>query len=184
MAINKYNDDKYLSTDQDIRTILAKCKTCYRTNNYGKLIFLMNELMQHHVETQHPKMSIFLNTQSSQDQTGPIASIGHWMLLCYDIRSSRKCFILDSLSNLDQNAKTNINTFCKNNRLDPYYYSARYQNITSKSCGFLSLFMHYQFSHNNLRTLLKIRRSIQSSPVKHVEDAMMKRMAKHYNIHF
>ncbi len=148
-------------------------------------MFLSNELIQHHLDPHHPKASIFLNTQSSQMQSQESPPpIGHWLLLCYDIRSTRKCFILDSLSNLEQSVKDNIETFCRNNNLAPYYYSAQYQSATSKSCGFLCLFMHYQFSHGNLRALIKMRPSILSSPVKHVEDSMMKRMGKHYNIRY
>ena len=179
MATNKFNDNKYLSTNEDIRTILNKCNTCNKTNDYGKLVLLLNELTNYRIETRRSKISIFLNIPNENNVT----PIGHWILLCINI-SFRKCILFDSLATTDQNTLTEIKLFCKSNKLTLHVYAARYQNTTSKSCGFLCLFIHYQFSHNKLHSLLKMRRSILSSPVKFVEATMMKKMAQHFHIKF
>ena len=179
MALNKFNDNKYLSTNEDIRTILSKCSTCNKTNEYGKLIFLSDDLTNYRIESSQSKISIFLNIPNESD----MSQIGHWILLCIHM-PNRKCIVYDSLANTDENTIAQIKTFCKTNKLTLHFYNARYQNATSKSCGFLCLFIHYQFSHKALHSLMKMRRSILSSPVKYVEATMMKKMAQHFHVKF
>ena len=179
MASNTFADTKYLTTNEDIRAILKRCKRCLKTSGDGNFILLLDELHDYRINMNpQSKMSLFINTQKSNETT---LEIGHWILLCC---KGRKCIVLNSLQETDQRTKLYIETFCRNNKLTSHYFSARYQDKTSKSCGFLCLFMHSQFTHNNLHSLYKMRHSILTTPVKYVEAAMIKKVSKHFRIRF
>ncbi len=173
MTSNAFADTKYLSTNEDLQAVLKRCNRCLKTSGNGNFIFLLDELLNHQISmSPQNKMSLFINTQKE---------IGHWILLCC---KGRKCVILNSLQETDERTKSCIEIFCKNNKLIPHYFSARYQNKTSKSCGFLCLFMHFQFTHYNLHSLFKMRHSILTTPVKYIEAAMIKKVSKHFRIRF
>lgn len=181
MAGNQFADDRFLSTNLDIKNVLKKCKQCYKTSGNGELIFLSNELESYRIATTPlRKLTIFLNIQEMHD---PSTSVGHWILLCVK-RSIRKCMVFDSLATTDLRTRKIIDTFCKNNNIVSHYFNARYQMPSSKTCGYLSMFIHSRFTHSGLKALLKLRKSIVSTPVKFVELSFMRKMSKHYALPF
>ena len=153
-----FTSNAFITSNNQLKTILYKCSSCYKLMNNGKNIFHFSKLLELKLYKKNFKTCIILNiTKKNSD------AIGHWILIC--INFTLNCAIIyDPLNILTKSISQNIDIFCKTNRLKRHDFSFRTQQLKSKSCGLHCIyFIHVWHSHNfstkfmiqDLKTLFK-----------------------------
>ena len=106
------NDDLFITTCEQLQTLLKKCPRCYSITNKGKNIFVVQELLAFNVFSQKThKLVIIVNTLDEFFTH----EIGHWITIIVNTKL-HTALIIDSLNNYKQTntkAMESISLFCK-----------------------------------------------------------------------
>ncbi len=173
---NKYANEKFLTTNDDLESILSHCDTCFRVTHEAKYILYSHNLPDVKLNKPQSKLAIIVN---EQDSNNPL--VGHWVVILLE-KKSNQCLVVNPLANSKEDTISHINQFCHINNMSPVYFSAPFQNPSSKTCGYLCLYILYCFAHSNINAIWKMRGSILSTPIRLIEPRMMHRVAKHFKI--
>lgn len=177
MEDNKFAHARYLTTNEDLKRILQQCETCYKVTQKAELIILSHQLPQVRIgATKLTKLAFFIHEQT------PNQNVGHWILLCIQLSRDRRCLVIDPLVNSNRNTMNHIKSFCSANNLAPIFFSVPFQRKNSQNCGYLCLYMLFKFAHAGIYAIYKMRGTITSNPLHHVEVTMIKKVTKHFRI--
>ena len=173
---NKYNNDKYLTTNNDLETYLSRCETCYNATQKATSILYSRDLPEHKLTKSQSKLAIIVNEPNFNH------AIGHWLLVLTEKRKNNQALIIDPLANTNEETQGHIYEFCKRNNLSPVFFSIPFQRANSRICGYLTLYMLYCFAHSNMNAIWRMRGSISNTPLRFVEKRMMNKVLKHFNV--
>ena len=190
---------KDATSKTDLCNILSNCTICYQSTGNGDFIVSHTELprilLNRKTLGKKEFVNFIVNTKSiphestnthSSPHEYPQELIGHWFLLTTTLIKNHcshpKAIICDPLNKItkDSEIMANIDTFCKNNLLRKYEFSAKYQSDTN-FCGYLVCgIMAYIHENKRLNKLLPLRRLFLRNSVKSNEKTMLKSYENHF----
>ena len=174
------DEDRFVTTKDDIISSLSKYPKCLDSTIDGKLIISYEELPNILLNTFNKKAvyNLIINSKIKQGK------IGHWTSLI--VFNSKILFLLDGLNEIKSQIQviTNIKTFAKNNNLKIYDFNVRYQKPSSKKCGFLACFFVYKSITCSLPKFLKLRKMLLNNSVSTNENYIFNFVKKKFGLSF
>ena len=175
--MSSYTDPSFVTSGDKLKSILSKCKTCYKLTLKGSLILPIESLGQVVLPKIHQKkFFIIIHLKSTDEQ------IGHWIAAaCY--LSQRRCVIIDP-SNKYRHSETcvqKITQFCKTHNLTELNYATQFQGSKSFACGQLVLAMCAKMHSHTLKQFLDLRKLIRSFTISFNEHQMVLTMKRHFD---
>ena len=171
------NDDLFITTSEQLQTLLNKCSQCYSITNKGKNIFVIQELLTFNVFSQKTRKLVIIVNTLDQFVT---RDIGHWITIIIDTKL-QTAIVIDSLNNYKQtNNETlkSISLFCKRNNLKMKQLYFRAQQINSQKCGYHTIYWTH-FAHNNsLKAILKKKKTLSRYSLKNIEKYIVNHVLK------
>ena len=170
-------DDLFITTCEQLQTLLKKCPRCYSITNKGNNIFVVKELLTFKISSQKAHQFVIIVNTLDEFLTH---EIGHWITIIVNTKL-HTVLIIDSLNNYKQtNAKTMecISLFCKKNNLKMKQLYLRTQQINSKKCGYHTIYWTH-FAHNNsLATILKKKKTLSRYSLENIEKYIVNHVLK------
>ena len=179
MKMSSTNKERYLTTGEDIKNLLARCKKCNSITDGGKNIVFHAELPNLNIAMKN-KVAVIVNTADGEQ-------VGHWFLLtCFrNLKTANaKCFIVDTLGQVkkEPNIMKNVKLFCRNNHFTLLNYNLKIQRSDSLACGYLVLFFLFKFSIMSLNEFLSLKRVMTRQSINTNEKIALKATKNHFRI--
>ena len=168
-------ENRFLTTGEDIRRLLSRCKTCFSITNNGNYVIFHTKLSELIIPKRN-KISLIINSEENEN------IVGHWFSLI--IYNNKRIFLCDGLDQVrkEPHVLKNIKLFCTNNNLILSSFSVRLQLKSSKKCGFLSLFWTYKLSILSLKAFINLRTVMVQQSIYSNETRAIKLVKKHFGI--
>ena len=179
MKMSSTNKKKYLTTGEDIKDLLTRCKKCHSITDGGKNIVFHTELSNLNIAMKN-KVAVIVNTTNGEQ-------VGHWFLLaCFrNLKTTNaKCFLVDTLGQVkkEPNIMKNVELFCRNNHFTFLNYNLKIQKSDSLACGYLVLFFLFKFSILSLNEFLSLKRVMTRQSINTNEKIALKATKNHFRI--
>ena len=171
-------ENQFLTTGEDIRKLLTRCKKCYSITNNGNYVIFHTKLLEL-IIPKKKKIGIIVNSQADE------RLVGHWFTICvYQERGERHCYLADGLDQIRKEPEIlkNIKSFCTNNHLTFSSISVRLQLKSSKKCGFIALFWIFQLSISSLNAFKNLRKIMIQQSIHSNEARALRLVKKHFKI--
>ena len=174
--------EKKITSKIDLLKILSKCQKCQRITISGKLICSYENLKNIVIDqlTNKNKICFILNTNEIDE-----SKIGHWFnLIIFKNVDHRIAIVCDGLGIIEKSKKimTTLRLFCKKNKMTLHFLKTRYQQKSSKICGYLALFFIFKASNCNLQQFLKLDNILNKTSIQKNENLLYKHVIKHFHL--
>ena len=172
----------FITTKEDLIKILAKNPNCFNSTVNGKLILSYEQLPNIYLKKFKKKTvyNLIVNSAAAEEYI----KIGHWFNLI--VFKNNTVFFLDGLNQVKSQPfiTTNIKKFAKNNNLAIYDFNVRYQNQSSKKCGYLACFFVYKSLSNSIPSFLKLKKMLKQNSIKTNEQYIFKSVKRYFKLNF
>ena len=166
-----------ITSGVDIYSLLKRCSKCRMFTNSGKFIIAHHQLPQLLSNAKHLKnFGCIVNTAPKNTN-----EIAHWFAI---LKFGRRLFVCDSLNNMSKypDVKQNVLAFCSNNNLDYEDLKFPCQELSSVSCGYISLFFIAKGSVSNSRSFLSTIHVLRQYSIKTREKWILSFVKKHFKL--
>ena len=178
--MNRYSDPRYVTSSEDLKNILARCKKCYKLTLQASLILPIESLGEMMLPKNHQKkFYAIVHVKSKQ------SSLGHWISLsCY--LTEKKAVIIDPSNKYRFSNSTvhYIRLFCQKNHLSEINYAVQLQSPHSLACGQICVAMCGKTHNSSIQQILNVRKLIKTYSVAFNEHHLISYAKKHFAISF
>ena len=178
-----FTSKQLITSNNDLIKYLKKTPKAYQLINKGKFIINYDKLQ--HISPERfsgKKMAIILNSLHSNnvenvDNVGCAGSVGHWILLLFNIRK-KECLLIENLAYVYKNCmniKQAIDTFCTSHNFSLIDYNLKSQGNKAKSCGFQVIFYLTFFDYNDIPKLKLLKQRLKTYSLVEREKYILRR---------
>ena len=172
------DENRFVTTKEDLTSILSKCPKCFDSTIDGKFIMSYKDLPNIFLNTlnKKPVYNLIINYMATE------GNLGHWCNLI--VFNNKSLFLLDGLNQIKSQTEvmSNVKTFAKNNNLTIHNFNIRYQNQSSKKCGFLACFFVYKSVSSSVPKFLRLRKMLLNNSVSTNENYIFNFVRKHFDL--
>ena len=183
---NRFSDRRFITSVVDLRNLLKQCSKCYKLTENANFIFPIESLDGVYVPANKEKKSfLIVNIKTGKSGSVDDETIGHWIgLACY--LTNKQCVIIDPGNRYRDypDVMTQLQNFCKLNKLEMFNYATQFQQNSSFICGQLCAFFCAKVHWLSFSELLTFRNMIRSYSIHFNEENMMSYVQKHFKITF